>query len=305
MKKSPDELRDVLIGMNVAFSRGENAMAWARKHTQQESNHLFSTLVAYDLQAGDYVKKTLKSYEENRQWCMQIADLLSPYLEMGSTLLEVGVGEATTLAGVMKELQPITVYGLGLDISWSRIHIAHSWCNEEALSAELFVGDMFNIPLEDDAVDVIYSSHSLEPNGGMEDLAIKELLRVARKVVVLVEPIFELASKEAQSRMAEHGYIRNLKSAAEKTDATIRDYRLLELTPNSLNPSGVLLLEKGEASQKEKSLHWKCPLTGGRLMNEGDVFFNDQFGIAYPILRGIPMLHVDHAIIASKLKKGD
>lgn len=45
------------------------------------------------------------------------------------------------------------------------------------------------------------NSHALEPNCGKEEEALRKCLRVARKAVVLVEPVYELASAEAQARM--------------------------------------------------------------------------------------------------------
>lgn len=47
-----------------------------------------------------------------------------------------------------------------------------------------------------------------------EEEAIRELMRVARRAVVLVEPIYELANSEAQARMHTHGYVRGLKETA-------------------------------------------------------------------------------------------
>lgn len=103
---------------------------------------------------------------------------------------------------------------LGFDISWSRIQAGRNWLRENQISAHLFVADLFNMPIADNAVDVVYTAHSLEPNGGRESAAISECLRIARKAVVLVEPIYELAPEAAQLRMASHGYVRNLKETA-------------------------------------------------------------------------------------------
>jgi hypothetical protein len=67
---------------------------------------------------------------------------------------------------------------------------------------------------------------------------------VARKAVILVEPIYELAPEEAQKRMDEHGYVRNLKVTAEQLAAKVIEYGLLEQCINPLNPSGVVALVK-------------------------------------------------------------
>jgi hypothetical protein len=90
---------------------------------------------------------------------------LGPYITQRDYVLEVGVGETTILTGV--------------------ILIA-----ENSVNPRLFVGDLFRIPLVDNPMDVVYTSHSLVSNGGEEEIAIKELFRIARKTVVLVAPCY-------------------------------------------------------------------------------------------------------------------
>jgi hypothetical protein len=46
---------------------------------------------------------------------------------------------------------------------------------------------------------------------------------------------------------------------------------------------------------------WRCPLTGASLQQGNDYYFAPDVGIAYPVLRGIPMLRPEHAVVASKL----
>jgi hypothetical protein len=41
---------------------------------------------------------------ENDRWCWQLVDVLAPGFPQGGSLLEVGVGEATTLATVARML---------------------------------------------------------------------------------------------------------------------------------------------------------------------------------------------------------
>ena len=58
----------------------------------------------------------------------------------------------------------------------------------------------------------------------------------------MIEPCYELASDEAKLRMDAHGYIIGLKAISEEHGAIIDEYSLLEITGNSINPSGLLLL---------------------------------------------------------------
>ena len=311
MKAEAKELSHVITGMRAAYARGENAMAWARANTNEIGNSVVSTLVAYDLQAGSYVANARANPSFVNTWCKQLAFLIKPHVVSGDSVLEVGVGEATTLAGVIKSLNAsVEISPFGFDVSWSRVKVAQKWASENDVDARFFVGDLFRIPLADNSIDVVYTSHSLEPNGGREVAAIRELLRVARKAVVLVEPIYELAPEEAQKRMDEHGYVRNLKVTAEQLTAKVIEYGLLKHCGNPLNPSGVVALVKADTPPKTNlksnfsQTVWQCPLTGTPLEKNRDLFYAEQMGIAYPILRGIPLLRAEHAVVASQINAG-
>jgi hypothetical protein len=302
LRSNSDELRHLILGMRAAYARGENAMEYARQMAGTIGNNsVVATLIAYDLQAGSYVAGVRENPEANSRWCAQLAEILDPLLTNGGTLLEVGCGEATTLAGVVQRLTNTPSHALGLDISWSRCTEGQGWLAEKEVSARLFVADLFDIPLEDESVDVVYTSHSIEPNGGREEDAIRELMRVARRAVVLVEPIYELANENAQSRMRSHGYVRGLKETAERLGAKVNDYRLLDHISNPLNPSGLILIEKSGVIQEGVAPAWLCPLTHTPMSDLGDVFVSESSGLVYPVLRGIPLLRAEHGVVASKI----
>lgn len=296
------ELGRLLFGMRAAYARGENAMAYARQAAGALGNSSTAALIAYDLQAGTYVAEARVNPEGRARWCGQLSEILDPYITEQSSLLEVGCGEATTLAGVLKHLGNTPKYALGFDISWSRCAEGLGWLSENEVSAKLFVADLFSIPLEDASVDVVYTSHSLEPNGGREEDAIRELMRVARRAVVLVEPVYELASPEAQSRMRTHGYVRALKETAESLGANVTDYRLLDYTANSLNPSGLVVIEKESNQVAGGEPIWRCPLTHLALVAHAMGFCSPETGVVYPVLAGIPLLRSSHAVVASSFE---
>lgn len=272
------KMGQIIIGMREAFARGDNMMSWHRSTTQSAENDPVATLIAYDLQSGSYVKNAIDNPEANRRWCQQLSSIFRPLVNDGDTILEVGVGEATTLSGVMNELSVSHVKCLGFDLSWSRIMVGQNWASRQGVAADLFVADLFRIPLADDTVDVVYTSHSLEPNGGMEKEAIKELMRVARRAVVLVEPMYEFASSDAQERILYHGYVRNLKPTAVELGARVLRHEPLEYSANPLNPSGVLVLDIS-VEKPRPAIMWSCPMTQCPMTRMDDVFVAEQVGI--------------------------
>jgi hypothetical protein len=302
MKSDKKEIGRLISGMKSAYARNENVMDWARDNSTLTDNTTVSALIAYDLQAGTYVENAQTNPEHVNTWSAQLAELLKPYMISGDRILEVGVGEATTLTGVMKATKCKNISAFGLDISWSRIFFAKKWVKSNSVNPCLFVGDLFHIPLADNSMDVVYTSHSLEPNGGKEKDALKELLRIARKAVVLVEPCYELATKKAQQRMRDHGYVRNLKGIAEALGVNVVDHRLLDGCFDPLNPSSVLTLLKSPTTRDSIiTTRWECPLTGLPLVEKEGYFYADSAGIAYPILQGVPLLRAEHAVMASAL----
>ena len=108
--------------------------------------------------------------------------------------------------------------------------------------------------------------------------------------MVLVEPIYELANSEAQSRMRTDGYVRGLTDAVEHLGANVADYRLLDYSVNTLNPSGLVLIEKESNDAGWGEPTWRCPITHTPVSDLGVVFAATQSGLVYPVLRGVLML---------------
>jgi SAM-dependent methyltransferase len=301
MNTETEQLRRLIAGMRAAYERGENAMAYARAAQSTSANATLATLIAYDLQAGTYNAAVRADPATNAKGCEQLARLLAPWITAETSLLEVGCGEATTLAGILKRLPVSPARALGFDLSWSRCDEGRAWLKENGVTAELFVADLFQIPLADESVDVVYTSHSLEPNGGREEPALRELLRVARRAVVLVEPLYELANDAAQKRMEHHGYVRGLAATLTGLEARIVRHELLPFSATARNPSGVIIVEK-PVNDAAAKLQFRCPLTHSPLREAEDVYVSDAMGLVYPVLRGTPMLRAEHAIVASKLE---
>jgi SAM-dependent methyltransferase len=217
---------------------------------QRYGKHPEHILISYDLQAGSYAEH----YKDNPGPKHRFLDAISPDIflprkgQQFSSILEVGCGECTTMLPLRSRTNFNT--WLGFDISLNRILTARDFCMKHSFMPNLFVADLFRIPLADNSIDVVYTFHSIEPNGGRENEAIEELKRVAAKRVILIEPDYYHASEEAQARMEKHGYI---KLNPEGFDYT----PLHDVSINPLNPSGMWVYEKNEIS----NLSWAYPGT--------------------------------------------
>jgi hypothetical protein len=222
--------------LKAAYERGENISAILRKSFGSLINTEELIEISYDLQVGSYIgamRNPVHAAHVDR-YAHEIARLLHQY-GRPTSLLEAGVGEATILARVLQSYGSNEIEAHGFDLCWSRIYRAREWLAGEGLfEVTLCTASLRRIPYAHNSFDVVYISHSIEPNGGFEAEIIAELYRVASRYLILLEPAYELAALEAQARMAQHGYCRDLRVYAERMGLNVIAYKLF---PYIRNPS--------------------------------------------------------------------
>ena len=258
-----------------------------------------SIAISYDLQAGSYIKYAQDNPEYTEDYASEIAGIFNGLGNEAESIMEVGVGEATTLANVRKRLE-FEPDSIGFDISLSRVLFGRRYFSANGKgNAHFFVGDMFNMPYADDSVDIVYTSHTIEPNGGREREALKELYRVTRKYLVLFEPSYELATPEGKNRIDRLGYIKDLVNIASELGIKVIDYRLTKVCDNPLNPTAMLLIEKNPGAQSLRRADYCCPQTKKNLKLNHGCFWSDSSLTVYPIILDIPCLAINHGIVAT------
>jgi ubiquinone/menaquinone biosynthesis C-methylase UbiE len=270
-----------------AYRRGENVLEFL-KDAKDVGNDREAIMISYDLQAGSYTRLAEETVEFTNMYTDAIAKVWSG-LGPWHSAMEVGVGEATRMLPLMDKLDPEGTHEvLGFDISWSRCRYAHDNVVKADRAVRIFVADLFEIPLADNSVDIVYTSHSLEPNGGREAAALRELFRVARKYVVLLEPDYTAASDEGKARMRRHGYVRDLGQHARELGYDVVEERPFDISINPLNPTGLTVIRMPEA--EPTSTDFVCPVTRSPLVRQGDVYFSPESGLLYPVIDGQPCL---------------
>lgn len=293
----------ILQNIKTLYAKGGNILEHLKKIDGSKKNSIEDILISYDFQSGSYTK----SYFENRNlkdtYCQHIAKVIERLGDINS-IMEVGVGEATTLAPLLNNLQTVPDEILGFDISWSRIKYAKEFFKaHSSYNAKLFTGNLFEIPLMDNSIEVVYTSHSIEPNGGNAIPALEELYRVASKYIVLLEPAYELANSEQRARMEANGYITDLYSCAKEKGYKILEHRLFDLSINPMNPTALIIIEKGTKQPSKKPVQYACPITKTTLTADNGVLFSKESLLAYPLIQDIPCLLSQNAIIATHYSK--
>jgi ubiquinone/menaquinone biosynthesis C-methylase UbiE len=281
--------------------RGHDISATLRKETGSAANTEEIIELAYDLRTGSYMAgmKNPDRAKHKAEYSAEIAKTIRSLCKPES-ILEAGVGEATTLSGVMRDLGLGDCATHGFDLSWSKVAYARGWLEEQGLpGVSLCTGSLLHIPFCDDSIDIVYTSHSIEPNGGKEEPILRELHRVARRFLILLEPAYELVGAEARERMESHGYCRNLKGTCESLGYRVVEHALFPFSANPLNPTAITVVEKNaEASRPDQIL--ACPRHKTPLEEIGGMLFSPEALVVYPILAGIPCLRIGNGIVASK-----
>lgn len=306
------------------YDQDINIQQYFREEKGVARNEINSILYSYDYQAGSYTKeyfnpevidgryvvdgenvKLMKKeyYELKGQWVAEELKRLNPH-----SLLEVGVGEANSLCDIMRHL-PEEVQVSGLELSLSRLLYAQKFAAYKKANIQFVMGDMFHLPYQDSTFDVILLSHCLESNTGREREALKELLRVAGKYLVLLEPSYELGNEETKKRIKKLCYIDNLQQTIEEMGLTVIKNELFRLMKHD-NNTAITIIKKEQDNDKEpfdvcRTSAYACPSCRTELHQHNEAFFCPECFNLYPVIHGIPILNMNHGILCSKYEADD
>ncbi len=294
---SPGELKSL-------YAQGNNITKLLREEKGLEYNTDEIIEIVYDLQAGSYIaaiENAPMAAQNLQYYTSEIARTILSLCEP-MTILEAGVGEATTISGVLQNLGR-EVRSFGFDLSWSRVAYAKRWLQNKGLvNTILCTGNLVDIPFADNSIDIVYTSHSIEPNGGNEKPILQELFRITRKYLILLEPGYELANDEAKARMDFHGYCKNLNGTAEALGYNVLTHDLFPCISNPLNPTAITIIKKDNGAIQP--LHTlACPKFKTPLEEFDNMLFSPAALAVYPIVGGIPCLRIENSVFASKYKE--
>jgi SAM-dependent methyltransferase len=282
------------------YRQGTNITEYLRTAEGATQNSETAILYAYDLQAGSYIRALDDpAYAAGkRAAAARIAEILAP-LRFAS-LLDAGTGEATTLAELLPLLDRRPDRVLAFDLSLSRLLFARRFLAQRALAVELFTAALENIPLADASVDLVLTVHVCEPNGGRERAVLAELLRVARRYLVLIEPSYELGSEATRRRIEQQGYVRGLPDHLHALGANLVAHERFGADLNPSNQAAVLVVDQGERPGWPGGAALVSPLTRTPLARGDGCLYSDD-GFAFPLIGGIACLLSDNAVLATHL----
>lgn len=134
-----------------------------------------------------------------------------------ASALEFGCGSGVNLLLLQRLCGvPSHIQLSGFDYPINRILTARTTIEQYDLDiTDLFCADGLHIPLADASFDLVYSHYVIEQLAGFEQIALKEMLRVARVGVVLFETALYKPTVDQRIFMAHSGYSRDLPKVVE------------------------------------------------------------------------------------------
>jgi hypothetical protein len=199
-------------------------------------------------------------------------------------------------------VKPRNVYNL--EISWSRIYKGCSFWNNVhngSINMNPLVADMLEIPLPTKSVDIITSSHALEPNGNRLDKILNELFRVSRYKCILFEPHYENCSREGKERMDKLGYIKDIQKTVCQLGGIVEEIIPITNFASSLNPTSCFVIKVPNSDIKYYEGNcFTVPGTNFMLKKYDDCYHSIDTGLVFPSIKSIPILRSQNAILASK-----
>jgi ubiquinone/menaquinone biosynthesis C-methylase UbiE len=292
---------DVLEAKSI-YKKGENITQYLREKFDSQDNTSEIIEIAYDLQAGNYIDNVNANRDKAERYAVELSEILSEHLKSGDSLLDVGTGEITTLTLVLNNLDISLSDILAMDISWSRLSHGvkfHHENRKKKLPLRPFVADIREIPLHEKCVDVVTSSHALEPNGKNLETLLCELFRVTKKRLVLFEPSYELNSEEGKVRMDKLGFIKDIEGKVKNLGGTVLDVIPIH-NIDYLNPTACYIIEPPSHGIKHLDTVKFCiPGSSFKLEVDGQFMFSKDTGLVFPILDEIAVLKTASAILAS------
>ena len=275
--------------------------------TTQNKNNLSSQEIEliYDLQSGNYSKK----YENNishKEYKNKLSDEIVNYLNnlnfKFNSILEAGIGEGTTFVNIIQKLNILKLKSFGVDISWSRLAYANKFLKKHSIkNVKLATGLLENLPFLENSIDIVYTAHSIEPNGGKEKEILKELFRVTKNYLILLEPSYEFGNDEQKERMDKLSYAKNLSKCCEELGYKIVKHELLKNHSVENNKTEIIIIEKYTKKTKTKDF-LACPETKTKLFKNKNFYYSAESFYSYPILENIICLNSENKILSTKLE---
>lgn len=250
---------------------------------------------SYDIQSGSYIKKY--NYAKSKTILSQVIK------EINSTsyksLMDFGCGELTNFYTLLSNIKTKNKLFIVYDLSFTRILLGKKFLNKKRIikkkkiQLKYFSNNSIKIPLPDNSIDIVTSCHSLESNKVNGYKILKELWRISKKKLILLEPNNNLSNKFTNKisknlidkRFKKHNYVLDLENKIKKITSK---YKIIDNKKNfnPFNPASIFILEKN--SNKNIKFNFLNPKDNKDILKKKlDFYYSKKTGKIFPIVEDI------------------
>ena len=300
----------LLVEAQEVYLSGENVMLWARRQLNVTHNTEDVIALAYDLQSGTYLDFQAQNSATSEARASELAGFFRAYATNLSSMVDLGSGEINQFVNFQSKLGSLLPKDcIALDISWSRLAVGKKALTPDFLPITPVVANFAELPFPTSSVDMSFSDHALEPNGGSLRQIVAEIFRVTRRFCFFVEPVEALQSQSGKRRMASHGYISKLREVLIEEGGQIVDSHQVINNWNDDNRAEAFVVEpppkpavsSDSEGAGEPLFTFTFPGTDFKLVEQSGWLHNSALGVAFPVLEGIPVLLRSSALLATRL----
>lgn len=167
-------------------------------------------------------------------------------------ILEVGCGNCINLVSLKRELgKAVELYGI--DISEERLNVARNYFTEALEGIKLYPCSITQTtPWRDSFFDVVFTMHCLEQIPYKSEIALREMYRLANKVLVMIEPVFELGNPAQRLYLINADRNRILLRTLRHLGYQITRLEPLNIQSNPVNQSSIIVVKKRKFLRRPK-----------------------------------------------------
>jgi SAM-dependent methyltransferase len=299
-KVDPKELKRL-------YREKRNILEHMRERRGIDTNDEVAVLLAYDMQAGSYIRRTTTEPDIGLQNEASTTELARLFDDLGvASLLDAGTGEATYLCPILGKMKRPPAHVHAFDISFSRLLYGRMWTRRHDLAGvRFFVGSLLQVPVLGGAFDAVVTNHAIELNRGREREIIEELYRVCRRYLILREPSWELGNERTRARIEKHRYANGIFKAVESLGYEVIEQRLFESDVNPDNQSALTVIRKrerdvGDGAASFPNPPYASPLGKSPLVFTGEAYYSVDDALIFPVICGIPCLLAENGIFSTR-----
>ena len=266
-----------------------------------------SIKMSYDVQSGSYIKffNSLSKKKIHKIYNPLVQVYFNEFKDC-KTILDFGCGELTTSLFFFKKIKKKINHYFANDISLNRRIVGKNYIkkklnNRDFKKFKIFCNSEINLPFKNNSIDLIVTIHSLEPNNKSAKHIIKELLRVSKKGLILMEPHYEISNLKQKKRMKKYNFVRGLPKLLNDKNYDLKIIKKKEHS-NNLNISSLFILKKKKI-KSNSSNNYVEPKTLNNIKKYYNFFYSNKSFRLFPVFNEIPIFTNDSQFFLPSLKK--